>query len=221
MLARDLIILDDQNAKPRGSAAPDRNFVIKFPERPALDRLGHVFGGTERVTPVLLIDDGEHHDGDIRELTIRLQFLQDAPAVAARHLHVEGDECRLHLPGQFQGFRTVLGRHYIATLADEKPAHLVPHRLIVINDEDHVRDDANAIDPPRPRKQEPAALHGYRSAFRARVDCRRQPHGERGADARSAVDGDAATHHAAQALADGKPQPGAAVLAASWNCRPG
>ena len=157
LLARVLIVLDDQNTK-RGARRAGPEFRDQFPERFALDRLNHVISGTERVTPVPLIGDGEHHDGDIRELTIRLQFLQDAPAVAARHQHVEGDECRLHLPGQFEAFRTVLGRHYIATLADEKPAHLVPHRLIVINDEDHVRDEREHDHPPRPRKQGSAAL---------------------------------------------------------------
>ena len=74
------------------------------------DGLGDVVGGAEGGGQAVVVDEGDHDDGDVGEVGVGLEGAQDGPAIDAGHGDVEQDGARMQeLAGQFDADRAVGG----------------------------------------------------------------------------------------------------------------
>ena len=58
----------------------------------ALDRLGQVVGGAQRVAEVAVVQHRQHDDRDVGRGRVALERAEDRPAVHPRHQHVQGHQ---------------------------------------------------------------------------------------------------------------------------------
>ena len=108
------------------------------------ERLRHVVvrAGAQAANLVQLFGPGGEHDH--RNLAQLADPLQDAPAVQARHLHVEDDEIRLLGVKPLQPLVAVGGFDHVVAGALEQLLHQSADVGFVVDDE-----DAAHLEPPR------------------------------------------------------------------------
>ena len=170
----------------------------------AVDRLGEVVGGAQRVAQVPVVDDRQHDDGDVGDLGVGLERRQHRPAVHPGHHHVQRDRVRPQLAGQSQALLAA-GR------GDDPEAFLVRKRRIRSRT---AASSSITSTVPTPGGTRSAGVGGRARPPRpASATLGGQPDGEGAAPARLALDGDVAAHHPAEPPAHRQAETGPAVPA--------
>ena len=162
-----------------------------------VERLGQVLRGAQGIAEVPVVHQGQHDDGNLREVGICLERRQHGPPVESRHDHVKGDRVRAQLLRQAEPFLPA-GRHgHAEAFLGEKALDQIADGRVVVDDE-HCFRAVGRCD--RERRLWPSLRHGGRNV-----------HGEGASAAGLALHRDVAAHHAGQAPAQREPEPRAAV----------
>ena len=169
----------------------------------AVDGLGEVVGGAEGIAEILVVDDGQHDDGDVGDLRVGLERREHRPAVHSGHHDVQRDGVGLELARAAQ---TLLAAEAVTTW---NPS-LVRKRCIRSRT---AASSSMTRTVPRPAGSRPAGSAGAAVSSTASATTA----GSRMVNVLPrpcfALDGDVAAHHPAEPAAERQAEAGAAVLA--------
>ena len=99
----------------------------------AVDRLGQVLGGPQRIAEVPVVHDRQHHHRDVGRRRVRLERAQHGPAVQPRHHHVERDRVRPQLAREPQPLLAASRHRHPEPLASQIAPHQLAHRGVVVD----------------------------------------------------------------------------------------
>src|SRR5262249_46656506 len=127
-VAHDGVVVDDENGPGVGPRAEPLDDV----EQPgAVQRLRQVLGGAEGEAHLLVVENGDHDDGDGGQLGVGLEGGQVGPAVHAGHHDVEGDGGGAEGAGEGQAVGAAGGGADGEALLGEEALHEVEDGRVV------------------------------------------------------------------------------------------